>query len=363
MEPLRVYAGPGARRILRERGLRPEDVGLVAGAAAGPKGLVLTPLDRFVFGRWLVANPRPVHLVGASIGAWRFAHACLAEPVAGLARLAHDYIHESYAHPSGRWPPASHVSEVMSRRMESHFAGHEHEVLANPRYRLHLVTSRGCHAVLRRATRFRTAAGYAGALAANVFSRRALGAWLERVVFSDPRDRLPLSLADYRTARATLDARNLRAAVQASCSIPFWLEAVHDIPGAPAGAYWDGGITDYHLHLDYASMAATPGAPPLVLYPHLQTSVVPGWLDKGLRHRHRATERLANVVLLVPSPEWVRTLPGGKLPDRSDFKRYRDDEATRIRHWTRAVAESERLVDAFEKIVARRGGFDPLALA
>jgi len=37
---------------------------------------------------------------------------------------------------------------------------------------------------------------------------------------------------------------------------------------------------------------------------------VPGWLDKALRHRHRASERLANLVLLSPSPEWVATLPG-----------------------------------------------------
>ena len=101
----------------------------------------------------------------------------------------------------------------------------------------------------------------------------------------------------------------------ASCSIPFWLEAVHDIPGAPRGAYWDGGITDYHLHLDYAPMHEG-----LVLYPHFQPTVVPGWLDKALRHRHRATARLDNVVLLAPSPEWVATLPNGKLPDRDDFK-------------------------------------------
>ena len=33
-----------------------------------------------------------------------------------------------------------------------------------------------------------------------------------------------------------------------------WLDAVDDIPGTPRGAYWDGGITDYHLHLDYAQM-------------------------------------------------------------------------------------------------------------
>ena len=76
----------------------------------------------------------------------------------------------------------------------------------------------------------------------------------------------------------------------ASCSIPFWLDAVHDIPGAPRGAYWDGGITDYHLHLDYAQMGEG-----LVLYPHFQPTVVPGWLDKGLKHRHGATARLSNV--------------------------------------------------------------------
>jgi hypothetical protein len=53
-----------------------------------------------------------------------------------------------------------------------------------------------------------------------------------------------------------LSEANFNAALQASCSIPFVLQAIHDIPGAPPGAYWDGGITDYHLHLDYASRRA-----------------------------------------------------------------------------------------------------------
>lgn len=35
----------------------------------------------------------------------------------------------------------------------------------------------------------------------------------------------------------------------------------------------------------------------LVLYRHFQPTVVPGWLDKGPRHRHAASDRLANVVL------------------------------------------------------------------
>jgi hypothetical protein len=126
------------------------------------------------------------------------------------------------------------------------------------------------------------------------------------------------------------------------------LAAVHDIPGAPPGAYWDGGITDYHLHLDYASMAEG-----LVLYPHFQRHLVPGWLDKGLRHRHRASERLSNVVVLAPNPEWVKTLPNGKLPDRTDFKAYGTDHARRGHDWRRAMAMGQQLADEFEALAAR----------
>ena len=71
-------------------------------------------------------------------------------------------------------------------------------------------------------------------------------------------------------------------ALQASCSIPFVLRPVPAIVGAPPGPYWDGGITDYHLHLQYQPSAASP----IVLYPHFQKAVVPGWLDKAWKRRH-----------------------------------------------------------------------------
>jgi len=41
----------------------------IAGAAGGAKGLILGPLDRFLFGQWLPQNSQAVDLVGASIGA------------------------------------------------------------------------------------------------------------------------------------------------------------------------------------------------------------------------------------------------------------------------------------------------------
>jgi hypothetical protein len=346
MRALAIHAGP--------QGLRPHDVRAIPAAAGGPKGLVLSALDQYLFGEWLAATDHTVHLLGASIGAWRMATGCLAAPAAAFAQMAEDYIRQEYEHAPGKQPLPAHVSEVFGAKLTERFLRQAQDdrglrqarsgadqVLAHPRYRLHVFTSRGRH-IMRREGRFRTPLGYLGAFATNAVSRKAMGGWLERVIFSDPRDPLPLRLHDYRTHVVPLDARNLQPSILASCSIPFWLEAVHDIPGAPRGAYWDGGITDYHLHLDYASMHEG-----LVLYPHFQKSVIPGWLDKALRHRHRATERLDNVVVLSPEPDWVKTLPNGKLPDRNDFKHYGDDVAGRVAAWTRAVQESARLRDEF----------------
>ena len=359
MKALEVHAGPGALKHLLEHGLKPGHVHAIPAAAGGPKGLILNPLDRYLFGEWFAGSSHTVHLLGASIGAWRMATACLAEAPcdaeAAFAQMAHDYIHQTYEHAPGRPPAARHVSEVFGALLARRFGDREAQVLSHPRYRLHVFTSRGRHLLRREGrafSRMSTPLGYLGAFASNAISRRAMGAWLERVIFSDPRDALPLHLHDYRTRTVALSAANLQPSLLASCSIPFWLDAVHDIAGAPAGAYWDGGITDYHLHLNYASMnravASEQGSErALVLYPHFQRTVIPGWLDKALRHRHRATAYLDNVVVLSPSPEWVRTLPGGKLPDRSDFKHYGDDLAGRVAAWTHAVRESERLRDEF----------------
>jgi len=185
--------------------------------------------------------------------------------------------------------------------------------------------------------------GYLGAFITNSVHRKSLGAWLERVVFSTPGATLPFGTRDFRTRQVDLREGNFELALQASCSIPFMLEAVHDIPGAPPGAYWDGGITDYHLHLDYGN------ADGIVLYPHFQKAVVPGWLDKGLKWRHKPTGFLDRTVVLAPNPEWIKGLPNGKLPDRNDFVRYGNDAQARIKAWSIAVQESRRLADEFSE--------------
>jgi hypothetical protein len=258
------------------------------------------------------------------------------------------------------------VSEQFGKSLADFYGGRVDEVLAHPRYKLHIVTSRGRH-LLGREHKVATPLGYLGAFLTNSLHRKAMGAWLERVVFSSQNARLPFATTDYRTRQVALSPANFQPALQASCSIPFVLRSVHDIPGAPPGAYWDGGITDYHLHLNYASdlIAHSPrekcpeglndmysrsdqllGAG-LVLYPHFQKAVVPGWLDKGLKWRHKATHFLDNMVLLAPDPAWVKTLPNGKLPDRNDFTHYGTDLQGRVKAWRAAVSQAGQLADEY----------------
>ena len=346
MRALRLLAGPRARAHVARHGLRAADIRAVPAAAGGPKGLILNPLDRFLFGHWLTGPGPSVHLAGASIGAWRLACACLPDADAALARLAEDYIAESYAPPTGERQSARNISARFAALLEAQLDGRQAELLAHPRLRLHVLTSRGRH-LLRRERPGITHAGYLAAFGCNLLSRRALGLWLERVVFSDPREALPLTLSDLPTRRVALTPANLQPSIIGSGSIPFWLEAVHDIEGAPRGAYWDGGITDYHLHWPWQQIAAQPDSAGLVLYPHFQSRLVPGWLDKALRWRHRPTPALDNVIVLAPSPAWIATLPGAKLPDRQDFKVWQHDVASRMRAWRTAVAESQRLADEF----------------
>ena len=378
MKALRIYAGPLARQHIAQNGLQPQDIAVVPGAAGGPKGLILGPLDRFIFGDWLAASAQPVHLVGASIGAWRMATACLTNPVAAFQRLESDYIHQHFEVAPGQKRPSAHqVSEQFGETLNSFYSSRVQEVLQHPRYRLHIVTSRGRH-LLGREHKLRTPLGYLGAFLTNSVHRKAMGAWLERVVFSSQGAPLPFATSDYRTRQVTLTDANFQPALQASCSIPFALKAVHNIPGAPPGAYWDGGITDYHLHLNYAPdlIAACSGLAGakgifdtekadksdksdklgragLVLYPHFQKAVVPGWLDKGLKWRHGATHFLDRMVLLAPDPQWVKTLPNGKLPDRSDFPRYGADLQGRAKAWRAAASAGEQLAEEWRAWLAR----------
>jgi predicted acylesterase/phospholipase RssA len=329
---------------LRSSGLDPADVEVIPGAAGGPKGLGLAGLDRALFGEWLPGAPRVRHLVGSSIGAWRFAAAATRDPVGALASFARLYTAQCY--PSR--PSRQFVTKCAREMLGELFAGREEEILASPDYRLHILTVRG-RWPLRRDHRFGTPFGFGMAAMANIVGRRHLARFIDRTVFHDVRDGPPFGAGfdAFNTHAVPLDRHNLGEALLASASIPLVLEGVADIPGSPAGTYWDGGLIDYHLHLPFRHTGG------LVLYPHLTDRIVPGWLDKGMPWRTARGEWLDNVVLVAPSREYLAKLPHGKLPDRSDFRRYAGDDAGRMRDWRTAISESDRLAEAFLEFARR----------
>ena len=250
--PIAIRAGQRALERIRAHGLDAADVeidsrrGRRRRRASGIAGL-----DRAIFGEWLPSAPRVRHLVGASIGAWRFAAACCNDPARRARGVRARLLRADLSAEPSR---ALRLASRRARCCASLFAGREDEILASPGYRLHILAVRG-RWPLTRDSRFDTPLGFGMAAMANVIGRRHLARFIERTVFHDARDARPSSRRErfdaFHTHTVPLDAANLGEALLASASIPIVLEGVADIPDAPTGTYWDGGIIDYHLHLPY----------------------------------------------------------------------------------------------------------------
>ena len=352
MNALSFHAGPRALAHLRHHGLRARDVAIVPAAAGGPKGLIFQALDQWLFGSWLAGAPRERALIGSSIGAWRMAAACHADPVAAFARLGELYCGQRY---SSATPTPQEIDDVCQQLLKDFVGGFEQEVVSHPHHRLHLLTVRGLRGLADPAHRRAEIAGFVAASLLNLASRERLAHMLERVVVSDGRG-VPPWLAQrfdkFTTHYSTLSADNLGAALLASGTLPLVMKPVRAIAGVPAGTYWDGGIIDYNLALPYSRLAEGE----LVLYPHFSQHIVPGWLDKALpwRRAARGANRgwLDNVLIVAPTAGFLRTLPRNKLPERQDFKHYGLDHDTRIRNWKKAMGEGQRLRDEFAAFVA-----------
>ncbi|MDA8139515.1 MAG: patatin-like phospholipase family protein [Desulfobacteraceae bacterium] len=342
---LTLQAGPAAMRILRERGLRPEDIQVIAGAAGGPKWLVLSGLDRLIFGTWLQERTAPLFLVGSSIGAWRFAALSRRQPVQTLDRFEAAYIHQRYASK----PTAQEVSRESRKIMEEFLdeAGIR-EILDHPFKRLNIFSAR-CHGLLGSDARVPLAVGLAGAALANLCQRRLLSIFFRQTLFSDPRQSPPFQTGKgFAPLQVRLTEENFRQALLASGSIPLVMSRVSDIPGAPPGTYRDGGILDYHLDIPFGVKGNG-----LVLFPHYSQRITPGWFDKKLIWRKPHPGHMDHVLLVSPSKQFVADLPFAKIPDRNDFWRFKRDDLGRIDYWQTVSRRSRQLADELVELVER----------
>jgi hypothetical protein len=283
----------------------------------------------------------PVHLIGSSIGSWRFACYAQNNPIAAIERFERAYLEQTYSE-----KPDIHEITAKSREILALVLGVTgvDEILANPLFRTHVMAVRSRH-ITASENRGVLAAGLVAAATLNAISRKTLGLFFERALFFDKRDVPPFfDLVGFPIQRIELSAENLQDAVVATGSIPLVLSGVRDIQGAKRGMYRDGGVIDYHLDLPHSSRES------LTLFPHFYDRIVPGWFDKKLKWRKPHPGNVDRTILISPSAEFVAKLPNAKIPDRSDFLNYTPGE--RVKAWKSCVAACAELADEFNEVMA-----------
>lgn len=341
--PLKIHAGVEALAHLREHGLRADDISMMLAASGGPKWLVLGPLDRYLMREWFARRERPLHLLGTSAGAWRMACYAQTDPLAAHLRFQEAYTAQSYE----KHPRPQDVSDACRRILDEVLAnGAENEILHHPVIRYHVLVAR-CRGIVGLDQWALQSLGLFVAALGNLAAPGAMYPWVDRVLFHHP-DPPPIDRFPHLPVRRVpLNEENLGKAMLATGAIPLVIAGVRKIPGAPAGTYRDGGLTDYQFDLP-----ALPGEG-FVLYPHYSPRPpVPGWLDKRLWWRRPSREHYRRTILVTPSAEFVARLPDGILPDRNDF--YLFTYAERRRRWEQVLAASERLRDALDDIHTRQ---------
>ena len=335
MNKLRVLAGPGAMAHIKQHGLQADDISVMVGASGGPKWFSLYGLDQYLLTEFFAGRTKPLHLLGSSAGAWRFACYAQADPVAASQRFAKAY--STICYPKGS--DIAEVTNISAAIVDEVFQTEQQvsEVLDNPVMKLNLIVAKA-KGISRSQRKLWQAAGLTLAAGANLLNRRNLQHFYQRVHFYP--EHCPAPFHRYTglpTQHVPLSQQNLRQAVMASGSIPLVLSPVKDIAGAGPGLYYDGGITDYDFDLPFSSQG-------LVLYPHFYPYLTPGWFDKALKWRRARAAHLHNVVLLCPSASWTASLPNGKIPDRKDFKL---SDTKRLANWQIVLERSHELAAAF----------------
>ena len=219
----------------------------------------------------------------------------------------------------------------------------ERHVAEHPWLRSHIVTARG-KGLSGQQPGKRLIAGMGVAALGNALSRRTLPASFQRVVFAS-QEATPLSplLDDFATRYVDLSKANVFNALMASGAIPYVFEGVYEIEGAGEGAFWDGGIIDYHFDLQRLPKDE------VWLYPHFSSRTTVGWFDKFLPWRSDQQVSVDQLIMICPTDEFLASLPFGKIPDRRDFGKI--PESVREPYWQTCVDESQRLADEFQDLI------------
>jgi len=336
-ENIEVFAGDKASEIIRNRGLKEEDIKAIAGASGGPKFLVLNGLDKAILNTWFKKRTEPLFFIGSSIGSWRGAAFASKDPIRTLDKFTGSYLKQIYTSKPTRKDVTDESIRILNDFLKDENINY---ILNKSKISLNIISTQ-CTGLSGIESNAALALSFFPAVLVNLISRKLLLKIYTRTLFSDSRNTPPFVHSFKNENIVKLSAENLKKALLSSGSIPFVMEGIKNIPGAPSGTYRDGGLTDYHINIDFGVEDG------IVLFPHFSSRVIPGWLDKSLTWRKPDKEYFSNTVLVAPSKKFIESLPLGKIPDRTDFKTFfgRDDE--RLKYWNEVITKSSIVGEEF----------------
>ncbi|CAH0990661.1 hypothetical protein SIN8267_00755 [Sinobacterium norvegicum] len=340
MSAIKILAGHKAYRHIQQNGLSANDIAAVFGASGAAKWLTIYGLDRAVFDRFLATASHPIDLFGTSVGAFKLAACAQDNPGDALLALANAYIGQDYVGKETSEQVVIETKKILDAFLSPQAVS---EILTSSRFNYQ------CGAVLTQANLASPSLTRQKLAMVKGFGQSLLGKqWqqnlFERVIFHAPQAAHSFDGYDgYPTQRLPLSTTNFRQAILSSGSIPVVMPGVDAITDAPAGMYRDGGLLDYHAVPSNVSKIDHG----LVLYPHFYSYLKEGWFDKFWPWRRVSAAQLDNTVLIAPSESFVASLPGGRIPERQDFYRFRHDDNERVRRWTQVRDQSLVLGEEF----------------
>ncbi len=343
MTDISVKAGKYVYEVIQDGSFDLDRVTTFVGPGAGPKWLVASGFDLTLLETGVLGRRNPLLLAGSSAGALRFAAWVQPEPEKSYANLIESYISMAFTRKDSAETILRSISDVINNFMEDdaiHFA------LASKKYRLAIT------AVLAKnmaASEIKFIQGFALGLGFifNAMNPSWLNIFFQRVVFHNSPIPPKFCLrSGFKGKTILLDRTNLKHALLASSAVPVAVSGVRDIFGAPNGIYRDGGVMDYHLNQKYGLNKEDI----VLLFQH-QERIIPGWLDKKLIYRRAPSENLENVLMVYPTEEFIKKLPGGRIPQRKDFRTFADKPSKRIKNWKQVVKESAHLGEQFLELV------------
>jgi hypothetical protein len=334
---LNYRAGAIALDIIRKRGLSPSELQCIIMPAIGPKWLVLAGFDRALIEHgWLHGHAARTLLLGASVGAWRALALAARDPLRTHAALLDAYCEQRFTHDDDPAAISASYRSLLRRVFSDEDLAH---ATAHPQLDLAIVTARARGFLSFDAQPKLQALGLGSAAVLNALGASTRRWFFERVVFDTciGSARHAALLQAPGCTRVALTVQNTLDAALASGTVPLYMQLVRDVALAPPGAYLDGGFSDYHVN---RSVAGGEGIGLLMLH---QRRIIPSWLDKFVPWRRAPAAAHARLLLVHPTAEFVRSLPGAAIPTRDDFERFVDEPEARIARWRSVAARSAEL--------------------